>query len=206
MNIKEKYNSKAKDSFKTKLNIFLFHCCIEDGNLGNVSLDSFNKFKIDNNIIKLYTKAWQIEDVNEHIKGISIKKIEDLINNWHKKEEKKLKKQLQDSYTVEFKDNIYPFKDFEGLWNIQECECDYCHLTEKKIKELIQKEQLFKKHYTRGWTFEIDRKEPNKEYTKENTVLCCYWCNNAKTDEFLYDEFKKVGKVFEQIWKDRLLK
>ena len=51
---------------------------------------------------------------------------------------------------------------------------------------------------------EIDRKEPNLEYTKENCVWCCYWCNNAKTDEFKYKEFKKVGAVIETIWNDRL--
>ncbi len=34
-----------------------------------------------------------------------------------------------------------------------------------------------------------------------NVVLACYWCNNAKTDTFTYEEFKEVGKVFANIWK-----
>jgi 5-methylcytosine-specific restriction endonuclease McrA len=39
-----------------------------------------------------------------------------------------------------------------------------------------------------------------------NIVLACYWCNNAKTDTFTYEEFLRVGKVFAEIWKERLLK
>ena len=31
-------------------------------------------------------------------------------------------------------------------------------------------------------------------YNKDNCVLACYWCNNAKTDAFTADEFKPIGK------------
>jgi hypothetical protein len=40
---------------------------------------------------------------------------------------------------------------------------------------------------------EIHRKNSNKEYTKDNCVISCYWCNNAKTDGFTYEE---VGEVW----------
>jgi 5-methylcytosine-specific restriction endonuclease McrA len=83
-------------------------------------------------------------------------------------------------------------------------ECHYCHITKAQISELIEKQQLFKKHITRGWTLEIDRKIPYLEYTEDNCVTCCYWCNNAKTDEFSYDEFKKIGIEIEKIWNERL--
>ena len=31
-------------------------------------------------------------------------------------------------------------------------------------------------------------------YNKDNCVLACHWCNNAKTDAFTADEFKPIGK------------
>ena len=54
-------------------------------------------------------------------------------------------------------------------------------------------------------SMEIDRKNSNKEYTADNIVLCCYWCNNAKSDEFTFDEFKKyIAPGINQTWNDRL--
>ena len=37
-------------------------------------------------------------------------------------------------------------------------------------------------------------------YNKNNCVVACAWCNNAKTDAFSYDEFKPIGvKIGEKI-------
>ena len=63
----------------------------------------------------------------------------------------------------------------------------------KKIEELAQKGKLYKKN-ERGWNMEIDRKKPNLEYTTDNCVAACYWCNNAKTDEFDDEEFEPIGE------------
>jgi 5-methylcytosine-specific restriction endonuclease McrA len=30
--------------------------------------------------------------------------------------------------------------------------------------------------------------------------LACAVCNNAKSDKFTYEEFKRVGNVIKQIW------
>jgi len=34
--------------------------------------------------------------------------------------------------------------------------------------------------------------------------MVCYWCNNAKTDEFTEEEFSKIGREIRNIWDDRL--
>jgi len=99
--------------------------------------------------------------------------------------------------------NVFPFEEFTEFVRAK-LKCEYCHITEEGIQALINAHQLNTKKDTRGWSLEIDRKKPNFEYTKENCVWCCYWCNNAKTDEFSYDEFKKIGKVIESIWDGRL--
>jgi 5-methylcytosine-specific restriction endonuclease McrA len=98
--------------------------------------------------------------------------------------------------------------DFEPFYNWyigQEKKCAYCGITEAEINALIANGNLKTKRInTRGRTLEFDRKEPDLPYNQlDNIVLCCYWCNNAKTDTFTYDEFKKVGKVFSAIWKNR---
>jgi len=83
-------------------------------------------------------------------------------------------------------------------------ECAYCHINKDAVQELIEKGRLYKKHPTRSWEFEIDRKFPNIEYSDENCVICCYWCNNAKTDEFNYYEFMPIGKEIQKVWEARL--
>jgi len=49
----------------------------------------------------------------------------------------------------------------------------------------------------------VDRRGNQKDYTLENCVLACSICNNAKSDKFTDEEFKKVGKSVKQIWLSR---
>ena len=39
-----------------------------------------------------------------------------------------------------------------------------------------------------------------KGYTVEDCALSCPICNNAKSDKFTYEEFKKVGEVIREVW------
>ena len=98
---------------------------------------------------------------------------------------------------------IYPISDFENL--LQTNTCAYCNITPEEIIQLADHKQLHKKNY-RGWTLEIDRLDSNLEYKKENCVMSCYWCNNAKTDEFTREEFMNIGSEIRKIWNKRLLK
>lgn len=83
-------------------------------------------------------------------------------------------------------------------------ECYYCKITENEISKLWERYPKLTKR-SRGKKLEIERLEPNEPYINtKNLVFSCYWCNNAKTDTFTKDEFLKVSKVIEQIWKERL--
>lgn len=107
--------------------------------------------------------------------------------------------------TKKFTEN---FEEFYNWYINLERKCEYCGITEAEIKSLLDSQKLSTKRIaTRGRKLEFDRKEPELAYNQlNNIVLCCYWCNNAKTDTFTYKEFKKVGKVIAEIWKDRVLK
>jgi 5-methylcytosine-specific restriction endonuclease McrA len=81
--------------------------------------------------------------------------------------------------------------------------CYYCGISETEINELIDNEIVSTKR-TRGRKLELDRLSPNESYSNlDNIKLCCYWCNNAKTDTFNTDEFQRIGKVIGEIWKER---
>ena len=57
----------------------------------------------------------------------------------------------------------------------QDKKCCYCGSTEKELKIFYDSDKSKRKR-TRGMTLEIDRKA-DKEYSEENCVLSCYWCN-----------------------------
>ena len=100
-----------------------------------------------------------------------------------------------------FKDR-YPFDIF--LKHSKADTCEYCKITLDTINQLANNKKIFKKTYQRGYTMEIDRKKPNLEYTKENCVPCCYWCNNAKTDEFTDEEFLPIATEIRKALENRL--
>lgn len=64
----------------------------------------------------------------------------------------------------------------------------YCH-----IDIIWQEYSCNKKYNTRSYN--LDRKDSNKGYFKNNVVVCCARCNRAKLNHFTYEEFLKIGEV-----------
>ena len=63
--------------------------------------------------------------------------------------------------------------------------CYYCGVNEQILKELYNEGEICKTKRNRGAWFELDRKDSkgkNNIYSKDNMVLCCYFCNNHKSD------------------------
>lgn len=202
----KKYRPKAKDSFKTKMNIFIYHLSIDD-NLINISDEEFKTqfedFKLDSKkeIIHSYESVYY---QNEYLFKIGNKTINEIffqMKDWKKRNEK-LIKAVKEDYVYNTFPKLYPEEQFDIL--IKKDKCAYCEITKGEIDLLRNNEMLLNKHETRGYSLEIDRKEPNLEYTPENCVMSCFWCNNAKTDEFNYLEFKIIAKSIKQIWDQRI--
>lgn len=96
------------------------------------------------------------------------------------------------------------YEEFSTWYQQAEKRCFYCGLDDEKTSQLWERDPKLTKR-TRGRALEIDRISPNKPYNDfDNLVFACYWCNNAKTDTFSGEEFKKVGEVFREIWEERL--
>lgn len=201
-NTTQKYNSKANDSFTTKLNLYLFSKVIRQ-DLDNISLDDFIKFKIDTDLVNLYTaEYWQYEAKHFLVPGLTNDAIYEQLDTLHKTHKDFIAEFRQDYIKIQFP-KIFPKPVFDDL--LKTDNCAYCTITLNEINQLAELKQLHKKNY-RGWTLEIDRLDSNLEYKKENCVMACYWCNNAKTDEFTAEEFMSIGSEIRKIWNNRLLK
>ncbi len=203
--IERLYKIKAKESFKARFDLLLFKHIVEGGQ-DPISEQKLASFKIEDNqtVLKQYINIyWQKDDYkNDKINGMIINDIYLGLKKW-REDHKGLFESLQKFYVAQIFPSVFLKEDFKEFLKSRS-ECEYCHITVEKINALIEAQQLNKKKDTRGWSLEIDRKKPNYEYTKENCVWCCYWCNNAKTDEFSHSEFMRIGKVIESIWDDRL--
>ena len=80
--------------------------------------------------------------------------------------------------------------------------CEYCGVSLDAIIKNLDKFNT-KRILTRGRSLEVDKKEPNGHYAEENIALACYWCNNAKSDEYSVKEFEVIAKGIRKVWKER---
>lgn len=83
-------------------------------------------------------------------------------------------------------------KDFISWYLSSQKKCYYCGCGLEEIERFHNK-RYSKRHNTRGKSLEVDRLE-DAEYSKDDCVLACYWCNNAKSDVFTQPEFMQIGK------------
>lgn len=205
MTTKEKaaYANIMNKSFEARLNIFLFEKVKHNQQLPtdhkpflDYNLDDKNTEAVLDEYI---TRYWQLGFKDKITETMTVDDV------WSKMESLKKQNIIQkydQAYATHYVKVIFPEDKFLELYRKEDCE--YCNISIKTIDKLIDQRKLFKKHDTRGNTMEIDRKSPNKEYTTENTVRCCYWCNNAKTDEFTEPEFRPIAKQIRKVWEDRL--
>ncbi len=198
--INAQYKAKAKNSFTTKMNLFIYN--LASHGKDSFAIEDFKEYEIDKTLVQEYvSQYWQMEE-DFPIRDRSIKTIYSDITKLLRKY-KDLIKECEQYYVDRKFQEIFPLEDFKKLVAIQECH--YCKITKDEIHEMGRSKLLNKKNL-RGWNLEIDRLEPNLEYTKNNCVMACYWCNNAKTDEFTAEEFEMIGPVIQEIFRARKLK
>jgi len=113
-------------------------------------------------------------------------------------------KQLRSGYNRRAKLGLNGFDDFEDFldwFNKQELVCHYCGLTEIESQEISMKGILTSNRFpkngavmrgkNRAVWLEIDRYSSEKLYSRDNCVICCYFCNNDKSDVFSGDDYIK---------------
>ena len=89
---------------------------------------------------------------------------------------------------------------FIEWYNAQPKICSYCGIDEKECQEIVMTGRLKSNRFpqdgiigrgtARGVWLEVDRVNPREKYNVGNCVLCCYFCNNDKSDIFSGIEYK----------------
>ena len=98
------------------------------------------------------------------------------------------------------KSNFQNFDEFKIWYNNSDKICHYCGLSEEDCQKIVRLGKLDSKRFpqngthgrgtSRGMWLEIDRYKPKGKYEINNIVLCCYFCNNDKSDIFNGDDYK----------------
>ena len=87
---------------------------------------------------------------------------------------------------------VLSFVEFVELTQISECH--YCGSS-----------ITWKKHSEEGISgpYNLDRKNNDGGYSKENCVVCCGSCNHIKSNKFSYEEMISIGKTLRGIYEQR---
>jgi hypothetical protein len=111
------------------------------------------------------------------------------------------------------KERVKEFGGFEKfcLWYMtQEKKCEYCGISEKQLVDLrdikrggnLTLNNAEKRKY--GY-LEIEKRDPKKGYSKDNVVLACPFCNNAKSNLISEkDWIKYFAPVMKEYIEDQL--
>lgn len=196
-----RYNSIKERSFKSYLDLFLIRCYLDDKTLSNATFDAFILFDLnDSKIFDCYQayQKWKNTDLFD-MKPVS--ELDNVVEIWLSSNDVKEYKAFYIDHrlisTLEFK-HFYMHDDYDR-------ECEYCGIKESEIKILIEKKDIKTKRLsTRGRFMEVDKRDPRQGYVIDNIVLSCYWCNNAKTDEFTDEEFQPIADEIGNVFRNRL--
>ncbi|SMG16583.1 hypothetical protein SAMN05661096_00873 [Marivirga sericea] len=203
---KNRFKSILDRAFDRLFDIYLIKCFLSDPSLKNVNLAGFKAFRYDDPNFDKCLQAYQESKGENHFTETStIKDLDDAITGWYSNNSK-----LTPEFKNEFKENkLISESDFIKFYAEDEVDrsCAYCKVKESEISSLIDSKKIHTKRLaTRGRFVEVDRIKPNEGYVKGNLALSCYWCNNAKTDEFNAEEFKPIGEAIGKVLRSKMKK
>ena len=101
-------------------------------------------------------------------------------------------------HTCNNKTNHYIDLKYEDFINI--IENSNCHYCDKKL-EFSKHTRDENSNYT-SRAYQLDRKNNNLGYIKENIVPCCWNCNRMKSDIYTYEDFIKLSPILKEIHKN----
>ena len=69
--------------------------------------------------------------------------------------------------------------------------CCYCGIDENTLKDAFKNGLVISKKPSFSGELQIERKNPNGDYSADNCEFACVICNNAKSDMISAEDFKK---------------
>lgn len=73
---------------------------------------------------------------------------------------------------------------------------DFLLFTEKSVCFYCHSKLEWIKHGKSATKYNLDRKDVNLGYTKENCIECCWRCNNSKSDRYTHKEWYGMTEYF----------
>ena len=187
----KRYASLLKRNFEKKLDYFLFINVYLEGKKASDILSNsyFSDFNFTSNeVIDLISFNY----LNPSVLRAKNKQFSTIMNKY-KSEIKTLKNEYKKVFNESLDKRKFCEEFFFSDKDKEKRVCGYCETNEAEIEELFKQDKVFtKRQYSRGRTLEVDKIDPNSDYNISNIILSCYWCNNAKTDEFSDTEFKEL--------------
>ena len=100
-------------------------------------------------------------------------------------------KKKQDDYKDAFNGS---FEAFLAWWCEKTPEdgirrCYYCEVDERALKDAFDLKIISSKKRSFSGELQIERKDPNGDYSADNCEFACVICNNAKSDMISADDF-----------------
>ncbi|MVN79275.1 hypothetical protein GO988_23325 [Hymenobacter sp. HMF4947] len=203
--VTKRYKEVVKRSFDRHLDLFLTAHFLRSPtqDLANATPQAYAMFQLEPLEWDYYLRSHQAKRLSAAFSATStVGALDQAIQDWWGKH----KVQGLQAFQQAHKQHCISEDDFRALFPLEtELCCVYCGITAGQFQRLIRAGQVQTKRLrTRGSTFEIDCREPRLGYAAGNLALCCYWCNNAKSDEFKAEEFQPVAEALGRVWRQRL--
>lgn len=200
----KRYKSITKRAFESFLELYLIKVYLTDETLNSAGTEGFKKFSYDDQDIPRCLRAYQLPSDKSLFEEATVKLLDTALDNWFEINPIKEYKEIFETKKII---DWQGFKAFYKEDEYTERKCEFCGTKESDFIKLLEGEFIKTKRLaTRGKNLEVDRFSPEKGYVNGNIVLACYWCNNAKTDEFEGDEFRPIGELIGKALRARLKK
>lgn len=113
---------------------------------------------------------------------------------------------IRDKFNPERKNVFNDFEDFYCWFKSKEDSCGYCGISQDKLYKLFDdKLPLNGKIKRSSGTLEIERLNSAGDYSKENIILACPLCNNAKSNLIDEDSWREIFVEPMKRYYDKLL-
>jgi len=203
----EKFYTKMEDSFKSKYRLYIFSVYLKYEELldiEDIDFNKFAKFEITDELIEKFAAIYYQVEAKEDTSKSCEKSINEFCSKGKIKENPLKDKymKLKYDYISNAIENNFTLEQWKSMY--KKTSCAYCGVENDQIEQLRKKKKITSKS-GRGFNLEVDRMSPNLEYSYDNCCMSCYWCNNAKTDEFIPVEFKEIARGINLVWNKRLM-
>lgn len=174
-------NNSINSFIKGKARFYSFKCA--NNNCNNVVSIKKSDFKYrKTGLCKKCSNLIKLDYSRKNFVSSKLKPYEALYNSIIK-----LCKEKQINISITFEE----FLEFTKINN-----CVYCNSEVTWVKYNISKN---------GYRYNLDRKDSTIGYKKDNLVVCCWRCNDLKSNKFSFEEFKLIGDVLKIIDANRKL-